>query len=237
MIAKLAGYVWQAVAGARPRSAGPGLAAAGLLVAPLALGAQNADLAPDPGTISLTARGGLTIPVDSSSLDAITKSGGSFGGGISVHLTPAVALAGDIDYQLLEGDVDASGTKFPDFSALHATGGLEFHLLAPDTRWRGVLSVGAGVTNLEMNSRVDDGSLPPGDLRSVDIWNVSFRGGAELGYQFSRRINAFVEPAVYLVTLDRNDTQDIVDSSPALVDAFDVGWLIPVQAGVRVRIN
>lgn len=213
----------------------PGLAAAALIFGPAALEAQDDGSAPAPGSVSVTARGGLAIPVDVHQLNAITKTGGSFGGGVSFHVSPRLALAGDVDYQLLQGKVDDdTGTPFPDMDVLNATAGLEVYFVSPETRWTGILSLGAGISNLKMEATTDDGSPPPGSLSDVDLTGAAFRAGAELGYQATDGVNVFVEPGVYLLALDREETRTIADNTPHLDNPFDVAWIIPLQAGVRL---
>lgn len=207
------------------------LAVLSLWAAPAGLTAQ--ETGPEAGTVSLDAKGGVGIPVDSDGLDAILKTGASFGGGVSVHVTRAVALTADVTYQIMEGDVDAAGIPFPDMDILHATGGVEVHFLDPETRWTGAVSVGAGISNLDTSEALTGGAPSPLD---VSVTNLSFRGGAQLGYQASSMVDVFLEPGVYLIALDREDTRVFSDASVELDEPFDVGWIIPIEAGLRVKL-
>lgn len=212
-----------------------GIAAVALLFGPVALEAQDDDPGPSSGSVSLTAKGGLAIPVDVHQLNALTETGASFGGGVSFHLSPRLALAGDVGYQLLQGRVDdETGTPFPDMDVLHATAGLEVYFVSPETRWSGILSLGGGISNLDMAETTDDGSPPPGSLSDVDLTGPSFRAAVELGYQATEGVNVFVEPGVQLLAVDRDETRAIADNAPHLDDPFDVAWIIPLQAGVRL---
>lgn len=238
-VSTLASHLDRAARSAGPGAVLPGLVAAGLLLAPVALDAQDDDpLGPSTGSVSVTARGGVGIPVDAHQLNAITRTGGSVGGGVSFHVSPVLALTADVDYQLLQGkdEVLSTGTRvpFPDMDVLHATGGLEVHFTSPETRWTGVLSFGGGISNLNMAEATDDGSPPPGNLSDVDLTGASFRAGAELGYRATDAATVFVEPGVYLLAVDREETRKISDNAPHLNDPFDVAWIIPLQAGVRI---
>lgn len=183
---------------------------------------------PTGGSVSVDARGGLVIPVDQ--LDVITQTGASFGGGVAFHVTDRLALRGDVEYRMLSGDSDSEGTEFADMTSLAATGGIEVHFVSPETRWTGSVSFGAGISTLETDPLLDDGSDPPA---AADLTGVGFRGGTKLGYRATERVTLYLEPAVYLSVFNRPDTQGLADASPD-VQTFDTTWDIPVQAGVRV---
>lgn len=208
----------------------PALAAAALLFGPAALEAQDADLGPSSGTVSVDARAGLAIPA--AELDAVAQTGASFGGGLAIHLTRQVALRADAEYQLLTGALTGDGVLFADMSSLNLTGGLEIHFLDPETRWTGTLSLGAGISTFETEATNDDGAAAPVD---TDLTNLAFRGGSKLGYQLNEQLDLYLEPAVYLVTFDRDETRPF-DTVSGDVTPFDVGWTIPLQVGVRLRL-
>lgn len=208
-----------------------GLAAAALLAGPVALEAQDDAPGPSAGTVSVDARGGLAIPV--AEMDALAQTGASFGGGVAIHLSRRVALRADGEYQSLTGARTSDGVLFADMSSLTATGGIEVHFLDPETRWTGSLSLGAGISTLETDDTTDDGTAAP---VGADLTNLAFRGGTKLGYQVGDRIDLYLEPAVYLVALDRDDTRPFA-AVTGDVSAFDVGWRIPLQAGVRFHLR
>lgn len=211
----------------------PGLVAVTLLIAPIALEAQD-DAGPEAGTVSVDARGGLAIPI--ADLDEIAQTGASFGGGVAIHLTRQVALRADAEYQLLSGDrtPPPEDLLFADVTSLVVTGGMEVHFLDPGTRWTGALSLGAGISTFDTDDTTDDGASAPVDLDNLT--NLAFRGGTKLGYQVTERLDLYLEPAVYLVVFDREDTQPFGAVS-GHVSAFDVGWTIPLQAGVRLHLR
>lgn len=209
----------------------PALAAAALLFGPAALDAQDADLGPAAGALSVDARGGVAIPV--AEMDAVAQTGASFGGGVALHLSRRVALRADAEYQLLTGARTSDGVLFADMSSLNLTGGLEVHFIDPATRWTGTLAFGAGISTLDTEGTTDDGTAAPVD---ADLTNLAFRGGSQLGYQVSDRLGVYLEPAVYLVAFDRDETRPFGTATDD-VSAFDVTWTIPLQAGVRVHLQ
>lgn len=236
MFATLSTHVTPASASkAALRAALPALLAAGLTLAP-ATGAEAQDAAaPTAGTVSFDVRGGVALPAGEQSLGAVTKTGASFGGGVSIHLTPSVALAGGVDYQLLSGELDSGGTLFPDMTLLHATGGLEFHFLEPETPWTGSLFVGAGISNMQTADELDGPTTQPVPV-AVDLTGLSFRGAVKMGYRPAPGVTLYLEPGAYLMTLDRQHTVDFAAASADVPGAFDVGWVIPVQAGVSFQL-
>lgn len=211
----------------------PGLAAAALLFAPLALEAQDDDLAPGAGTLSVSARGGLGIPVDASSFDGFTRTGGSFGADLSLLLSRSLAITASGDVQLLEDDTDRAGVRWADMRLVHVTGGPEFHFTSPETRWTGTLFVGAGITKIDQSGTLDDGTSAPASLENTGL---TFRAATKLGYRAAEGVTLFLEPGVYLATLDRASTSELAAVSGA-IGAFDTGWTIPLQAGVRFDLR
>lgn len=216
------------------RRTGLSLLAAATLVLGCAAGleAQEEIDLPDGGTVALEGTGGLSIPV--ATFDELTKSGAALGGGVSVHLTRQVSVHLRADRHLLEGIADTLGNEFPDMEAVHATGGVQVHFLDPEVRWNGSLSLGAGISHLD-TCDTDEGCLPAA-VQDFNVTELSFRGGMKLGYRPTDALNVFLEPAVYLVTVDRDDSRQFADVTPQ-VEMFDVLWLTPIQAGVSVRIN
>lgn len=231
LVSTVVSQVDRAVRRVGQRSALPGLVAAALLLAPIALEAQD-DTGPEAGTVSVDARGGLAIPI--ADLDEIAQTGASFGGGVAIHLTRQVALRADAEYQILSGDrtPPPENLLFADMNSLIATGGIEIHFLDPGTRWTGALSLGAGISTFDTDDTTDEGTAAPVSLD--DLTNLAFRSGTKLGYQVTDRLDIYLEPAVYLTVFDREDTQ-LFDAASGNVSAFDVGWTIPVQAGARLR--
>lgn len=209
--------------------------AAALVGAPTALEAQADDWerGPSPGTISVDPRAGLAIPV--ADLDELAQTGASFGGGVALHMSRRIALRADAELQLLTGarTPPPENLLFADMTSLNLTGGLEVNLLEPDTRWTGSLSLGAGISTLETEDTTDDGAAPP---VAADLTNFALRGGMRLGHQVGERLDVYLEPAVYLVVLDRDETRAF-DAASAHVRPFDVGWTIPLQAGVRFHFR
>lgn len=213
----------------------PGLAAAALIFGPVALEAQDDGFAPASGSVSLTVRGGLGVPVgDSASFGGIAKTGGSAGAELALHLSENLAITAGSDVQFLEGATDAAGVKWSDLRMIHVTAGPEFQFFSPETRWVGTLGVGAGITRLDMSETLDDGSAAP---EAIEHTGLTFRGAAKLGYRVAESATLFLEPGVYLVTTDRAVTSELVDDSGAIVDSFDVGWTIPLQVGVRFHFQ
>lgn len=188
---------------------------------------------PGANTFSLDVGGGLVTGL--SDLDEITDAGGSVGGGIAWHFTPRVGLQGAVDYQTLSGGEDEAGNLAPDMTLLHATGGLEVRFFDPDgdTRWNGTLDLGAGVSNLETDDRLDTGAPSP---VTFDQTYLSFRGSTKLGYQATPSVNVYLEPKIYLVAADREDTAVFSTVFTGIRD-FDTAWVLPVHAGVRITLR
>lgn len=209
----------------------PGLAAAGLLFAPVAVEAQERGPGPSAGTVSVDARGGIAIPV--AEMDALAQTGASVGGGVAFHLSRHLALRADAEYQLLTGARTSDGVLFADMNSLNVTGGLEVHFLSGETPWTGTLSLGGGISTLVTEDTTDDGTVAPVDS---DLTNVALRGGSKLGYQVSDQVDVYLEPAVYLDIFERDETRSFAAASTD-VSPFDVGWVVPVQLGVRFKLQ
>lgn len=208
-------------------------AAAALVAGPAALQAQDDDGGPSAGTISVDPRAGLAIPL--ADLDEITQTGASFGGGVALHLSRRVALRADGEFQFLTGarTPPPENLLFADMTSLNLTGGLEVHLFEPGTRWTGSVSLGAGISTLDTEDTTDDGGPAP---VTSDLTNLAFRGGMKLGHRVGERIDLYLEPAVYLVALERDETRAFAATSDH-VRPFDVAWTIPLQLGVRFHLR
>lgn len=232
MFGTLARNVRTAVPEVGPGLVLSGLAAAALLSAPAGLGAQQ-EVAPGGGSISFDARAGAVVPVDEF-MDETTDTGASFGGGAALHLSRHLALRGDVEYQDLSGGTDDAGTRFPDMTLFHATGGVEVHFNSPETRWTGSLSLGGGMTTLETDATLDGGAASP---VSADFSKPSFRGGMKLAYRATHRLDVYFEPAIYLLTFDREDTAAFNAVSEDIVGNKSSGWVLPLQVGLRYRLR
>jgi hypothetical protein len=209
-------------------------AAVAALLATSGLSAQD-DGAPGPtaNSLSLDVGGGVVTPI--SALDEITDAGGSAGAGIAWHISPRIGLQGAVDYQTLSGGEDEAGNLAPDMTLLHATGGIEVRFFDPDGEnpWNGTLNVGAGISNMEAAENLDTGAASP---ITFDQTYLSFRGSTKLGYQATSSVNVFLEPKIYLVATDREDTAVFSTAFTGVRD-FDTAWLIPVHAGVRITLR
>lgn len=205
--------------------------AALVALATLTPGLLDAQEAPPPtgGSVALEAVGGLSIPIDE--LDVLAKTGASYGAGAAIHLSPTVALQIRGERHHLEGLPDSLGTQFPDLTATHLTGGLEVHFAEPEVRWTGALALGAGISHLD-SCDPPDGCFPSA-VEDFSVTDLSFRGAMKLGYRVTPALTLYLEPSVYLMTIDRDDSRRFAEVSPEL-ELFDVLWTAPVQAGVRV---
>lgn len=200
-------------------------------MAPVELPAQG-DV-PAAGTVAFEVRGGVGLPLGTRSLDAVTEPGASLGGGVSVHLTRHVALSGKVDYQLLREDERDAGVRVPGMDILTLTGGLAVRFVEPENPWWGALFLGGGVSQLKTDETLSDGSAAPVLL---DATALTFRGGLELGYRPFPSVDLFVEPSVLLMTLDENLTEPYSVVAPALQEPFELGWVLPLHAGVRIGL-
>lgn len=222
------------VAAARALLVAVALAAVGMLLGPpAALEAQDDDTAPEAGTVSFDPRAGVAVPL--ADLDEILQTGASIGGGVAIHLSRQVALRADAEYQMFTGARTPSPENllFADVNSLNLTGGLDIHFLDPETRWTGSLSLGAGISTLETDETTDDGDPAP---VSADLTNLALRTGTKLGYAATDQIDIYLEPAVYLSVLERDETRPFAAMSDH-VTPFDVAWVLPIQAGVRIRLR
>lgn len=206
------------------------LATALLLLLPAVSAAQ------DPGSAQGSAvfefRGGGSVPGGETGLAAITEPGPVLGGGISIFLGRRLAVTGDVDYQLLQGDREDAGVALPDMDVLSATGGLEIHFREPGNPWRGILSLGAGISTLQTAEQLDDGTQAPVVL---DANAFTARGALKLGFQATPSISLFLEPGVHLYVLDPDLTEPFVIVAPGLEEPFEFAWTIPLQAAIRIQ--
>lgn len=206
------------------------LATALLLLLPAVSAAQ--DPGSTEGSVAFELRGGGSVPGGETGLAVITEPGPVFGGGISIPLGRHLAVTGDVDYQLLQGDREDAGVALPDMDVLSATGGLEIHFREPGNPWRGILSLGAGVSSLRTAELLDDGTQAPVVL---DASAFTARGGLKLGFQATPSISLYLEPGVYLFVLERDLTEPFVIVAPGLEEPFEFAWTIPLQAAIRIQ--
>lgn len=216
--------------------AGAAIALILLAVVPAGLSAQDWSpqaWGPAPGTVAFEVRGGASVPLSSNSFGAVTEPGASVGGGVSVHLRRHLSLTANGDYHLLKGNEEDAGALVPDMRVLSATGGVEVHFVEPNNRWTGALSLGAGVSRVETDEALSDGT--PATIL-FEATALTFRGGMKVGYQATSSVDVYLEPSVYVITWDEELTEPYVIVAPGVDETFSVNWLVPLQAGVRIRL-
>jgi hypothetical protein len=186
------------------------------------------------GTFSVEGRGGAVFPVDI--MADLYQWSGTAGGTLAWHFHPNFAIRGDVDWMHLRaGENESSlngGIGSPPADFLYFGGGIEVNFSRPkfqDVPLTFLMNLGAGVTQWS----VDSGWLPSHPASSFDGTYLTFRGGGQIGWQFSPLINAFVSTQVFLILPDETDTLVFVDPA-AGIDTFQSAWLIPVTAGIRL---
>jgi hypothetical protein len=206
---------------------GAALALALLLAVPVT-GTAQVD-----GILSVEGRGGVVFPIDT--MDDLYDWSGTAGGSLVWHFNPNFALRGDIDWMHLRAgeNPDAfNGIASPPADFLYFGGGIEVNFSRPkfqDVPLTFLANLGAGVTQWS----VDSGWLPAHPASSFDGTYLTFRGGGQIGWQFSPLINGFVGVQGLLILPDEEDTLDFADSA-AGIESFQTAWLLPVTAGIRL---
>jgi hypothetical protein len=80
---------------------------------------------------------------------------------------------------------------------------------------------------------VDSGWLPSHPASNFDGTYLTFRGGGQIGWQFSPMINGFVGVHGLLILPDETDTLAFEDPVAGF-ETFQTAWVLPVTAGVRL---
>lgn len=211
---------------------------------PRTANAQQADQAMDsqtirgPAGLSIDVRGGLGLA--SGALAKLTGGAGTYaGGGLAYHITPIVALRGDVSAEFLDqGQVGPppSGITMPPMRLINFGGGFEFDFRQSDLDKPplvGMLFIGAGVTNVHASS----GFLPVGPVTdSVSNFNktyLSFHGGLGFGYQATQILTLFIRAETYVVFARDADTAVFSEVAPAL-GKFNRFWEHPLSVGVSL---
>lgn len=220
---------------ARAGSLAPALALAALAlsVLPAAARAQATEGAGDRAVarpFAVEARGGVAIP--GGRLADITDVGGSWGGGVVYRFLPNFAVRGDVDVGYLSSGSD-SYSSFPSMRLLHFGPSLEIDFKKPEDQDLPMafrVNLGVGATSM----KADHGFAGPAGQFSHTFFTAS--GGAEVGYQFNEKVEAFAGGQAWLMVTSASDTRVLTDLSPA-VQPFGSAWAFPVQAGVRVSFR
>ena len=203
------------------------------LAAALLLAIPGTGIAQVDGTFSVEARGGAAIPVGT--LDDLTDWSGTAGGTLVWHFNPYWAIRGDVDWMHLragENDLAFQGFASPPMDLLYFGGGIEVNFAKPkyqDVPFTFIANLGAGVTQMS----VDSGWLPSHPASSFDGSYLTFKGGGQVGWQFSPLINAFVSVQGFMILLNEDDTS-VFEDELAGIDAFQTAFVIPITAGVRL---
>lgn len=187
------------------------------------------------GTFSVEARGGMAIPVGT--MDDLTNWSGTAGGTLAWHFNPYWAIRGDVDWMHLragDNDLAFNGYASPPMDLLYFGGGIEVNFAKPkyqDVPLTFIMNLGAGVTQMS----VDSGWMtnPPHPAGEFDGSYLTFKGGGQVGWQFSPLINAFVSVQGYMILVDEEDTLVFADPV-AGIETFQTAFVIPVTAGIRL---
>lgn len=207
-----------------------------LLAALLVFGLPAGASAQVAGTVSVEGHGGLAVPLGT--LGDLTSTGGTFGGGLAVHLTPNVALRGDVMLIKVDNGRDDSGTLLsPPVDFLYYGGGIELNFNAPlyqDLPLSFAANLEAGWTNMDVDETFDGPAEHPAE--NIDQGYLTFSGGGMVGFRVYRSAdmdaNVFVRAQPSLILTDSND---MVPYGTLLeVEPFDHVWLMPLTAGVRL---
>jgi len=203
------------------------------LAAALLLAIPGTGIAQVDGTFSVEARGGAAVPVGT--MNDLTEWSGTAGGTLAWHFNPYWALRGDVDWMHLrsgENDLAYNGIASPPMDLLFFGGGIEVNFARPkyqDVPLTFVANLGAGATKMS----TDSNWLPGHPAADFDGTYLTFKGGGQVGWQFSPLINAFVSVQGFMILLNEDDTS-VFEDELAGIDAFQTAFVIPITAGVRL---
>ncbi|MGD8494998.1 MAG: hypothetical protein PVF05_02340 [Gemmatimonadales bacterium] len=205
-----------------------------LLAALLVFGLPAGAAAQVSGTFSVEGNAGVSIPLGT--LGDLTSSGGAYGGGLAVQLTPNVALRGDLLLVKLDNGRSESGVLLsPPVDLLYYGGGVEVNFNAPlyqDLPLTFAANLEAGWTNMD----VDETFSASHPANGIDQGYLTFSFGGQIGYTVYRGssmdVNLFVKGQSYLILTDSND---MIPYATLLGEApFDHVWLLPITGGFRL---
>lgn len=204
-----------------------------LLAALLVFGVPAGAAAQVSGTVSVDANAGLSIPLGT--LGDLTSTGGAYGGGLAFHVTPNVAIRGDVLLIKLDNGRSESGLLLsPPVDMLYYGGGLELNFNAPlyqDLPLTFAANLEAGWTNID----VDETFSSTHPANGIDDGYLTFSFGGQVGYTVYRgssvALNLFAKGQAYLILTDSNDM--IPYAALLGVEPFDHVWVLPITAGVR----
>ncbi|MBT8461530.1 MAG: outer membrane beta-barrel protein [Gemmatimonadetes bacterium] len=205
----------------------------GVLLAVLALFAIPATGMSQPATgkVSVDLRGGVVIPAGD--MNKITDIGGTAGASLLWNFHPNWGIRADFDYMGLNKGEDAFGVLLsPPMDLMFFGGSFEVNFNGPKYQTvplTFMANLGAGM----MSMKVDDTYDPGHPANGFDHSYPAFQGGAKVGYQLKPWINIFVNGTAYFILMDAADTPVFADPD-AGITAFNTGWVIPVNAGVRL---
>ena len=205
-----------------------------LLAALLVFGLPAGAAAQVAGIASVEGYAGLSIPLGT--LNDLTSTGGAYGGGLVIHLSPNVAVRGDLMLIKLDNGRDDAGTLLsPPVDLLYYGGGLEVNFNAPlyqDLPITFAANIEAGWTTFD----VDETFSATHPANGLDEGYLTFSVGGQVGYTVIRSrsadLNVFVKGQPMLIL---TDSADMIPYATLLgEEPFDHVWVFPLTAGVRV---
>lgn len=199
--------------------------AAALLALPAAAQGQS---------VSVDARGGITVPT--SDLSDFADPGPSVGVGLRVraHRLVSVRVGGDLD--VLRGKEVQGGavTETPDMEMWRYGGGLEFHVPTPGTLELTVTSFAGGVA---VNTDVfQDVVFDPVTDEPVGDFSETYfmaSGGLRIEYALLPGVRAFADGRYQADFMDEEDTRIFTEMVPGTEPLEEV-YSIPLTAGLRI---
>jgi hypothetical protein len=183
---------------------------------------------------------GVAIPMGD--LSDMAGSGVTFGGAASYFLNPRFALRVEGSVDLYgAGDGISSGAD-PDLTAIHFTGGFEYHFSDPTSDLMFTLDLGAGGVTFDTDMFTVVG-LPVGGQTTGNFDQTYFalNSGLQLGYNFSRHaqtgtpmVTIFIGADLHLMFADEVDSTLLA----ALYNTSRLGtvYSLPITAGLRLNI-
>ena len=182
--------------------------------------------------------GGVGLAIPMGQIADATEAGPSFSGAVSYFLRPRLALRA-------EGVLDMLGTKGaidPNFTILHVTGGIEYHLTDPMGSATVAVDFGLGASTLDSNAFTLENHPSPG-LHTVALVNgtyVSGNAGIKAGFNFARHaetgvpmVTLFAQADLRFVMTDEEETH--VYGELNNVHGFSSIMEIPLSVGLRIN--
>lgn len=205
-----------------------------LLASLLVFGLPAGAVAQVSGNFSVDLHGGLAIPTGT--FGDLTGTGYAYGGGLAFHISPNIALRGDVLLAKVDNGTNDGGVLLsPPVDLMFYGGGLEVNFNSPlyqDLPLTFGVNLEAGWTNID----VDETYSASHPANGIDQGYLTFTFGGQAGFTAYRGssfdVNLFVKGQPYLILTDSADMtpySNLLGSEP--IDHF---WVIPVTGGVRL---